>query len=304
VPLSYNDTSGEVALINADTDVGISYLEEENNDQVKIILAERAVSTAVLGFRSLERPVSVHDLVNALSTYCKHFSSRIDTASATATIASGSDGSASVSQTVGNNTPLLLHEFISVHRDKTLIKLECAPYHPLYINGISGTCATRASLAEIHIIAKETESRPVVTEIDAAEELNQATSNDMVSYPIGTIIWQIAMVGANGTILPNHSLDTAVKLKSLPRFPREYMRNHPEFLKLSGLILKQSMTIRQLQQATQLDIEVVTDFYNLVFSLGLSSIDKSADSAELYKKKNVERESLLSRLAKKLISAA
>ncbi|MBL1260615.1 MAG: hypothetical protein COB33_008810 [Thiotrichaceae bacterium] len=260
--------SGEVILINSDTDAGSDYLQQESPNQAKIVLAKNFIPTPQ-GTRLLERPVRIHDLVNAFNTVCERFQS-----STGKKIEIGHHANVSAStNTYTNNTPLLLHEFITACKKNGLIKLECPPYSPLYINGISPSVATRATLPEIHVIAREKDTPPQATALSAIEEYEQASSNGVNIYPINTVIWHTALVGAGGQILPNHSHDTPVKLKSMPRFPREYMRKHPEYLKMSALLTRKSMTANQLQQATQLDIKIVTDFYNLVYSLGLSTID-------------------------------
>jgi len=286
--------TGEVILINNDTDAGSDYLKQENTSQVKIILTKKLMPTT-LGTRLLERPVRIHDLVNAFNISCERFKSSTEK-----NIEIGSHADVSMLPTNTNNTPRLLHEFITACQKNGLIKLECPPYSPLYINGISRSVATRATLPEIHIIAREKETLPQITPLSAVEEYEQASSNGVNIYPINTVIWHTALVGANGTILPDHSHDTPVKLKSMPRFPREYMRKHPEYLKMSALLTRKSMTVNQLQQATQLDIKIITDFYNLVYALGLSTVDKQANTAALYKKKESKNSSLLARLAKKL----
>ncbi|MCF6323126.1 MAG: hypothetical protein L3J89_02180 [Gammaproteobacteria bacterium] len=286
--------SGEVILINNDTDAGADYLKKKNPDQTKIFLSEKFMPTPQ-GSRLLERPVRIHDLVNAFNISCEQFKS-----STKKNIKVGSHANISTSPVNTNNTPLLLHEFITACQKNGLIKLECPPYSPLYINGISRSVATRASLPEIHIIAREKDTLPQISPLSAVEEYEQASSNGVNIYPINTIIWHTAMVGANGKILPEHSHDTPVKLKSMPRFPREYMRKHPEYLKMSALLTRKSMTVNQLQQATQLDIKIITDFYNLVYALGLSAIDEKANTAEIYGNNKSKKSGLLSRLAKKL----
>lgn len=297
--LPENDASGDIALINGDAEAGLFYLKQESSEQFKIILASQFVSSA--GSRFLERPVRIHDVENALSLACQRYIPKI-TANNEAGSATGSSvqKQSSSSPVFSNNTPLLLHELITACKKNALIKLECSPYSPFYINGISRTVATKATLPEIHIIAKEKETRPSVTTLSASEEFEYASDNSMTVYPVNTVIWHTALVGAEGGILPEHTVDTPVKLKSLPRFPREYMRKHPEYLKMSAMLTRKSMTVRQLQQVTQLEEEAVIDFYNLVFSLGLSVIDESANATELYKKKQSKNSSLLSRLAKKL----
>jgi len=290
--------TGDVILVNADSDAGANYLKQEDTIQTKIIIAEN-FTLPPLGSRFIERPVRIHDMVNAFNIACERFKS-----STTSNIEIGSHSSVAANKRTqaeaNNNTPLLLHEFITACTKNSLIKLECKPYSPLFINGISRSVATRATLPEIHIIAKENETRLEMTALSAADEYEQASSSGVNIYPINTVIWHTALVGSTGVILPEHSNDTPVKLKSMPRFPREYMRKRPEFLKMSALLTRKSMTVNQLQQATQLDIKVVTDFYNLIFALGLSTIDETANTAELYQKKKSKNSSLLSRLAKKL----
>ncbi|VAW88464.1 hypothetical protein MNBD_GAMMA17-508 [hydrothermal vent metagenome] len=294
--------SGELILINSDTDAGSDYLKQENTSQVKIVLAEKFMSTTI-GTRLLERPVRIHDLVNAFNTSCERFKSSTEKNIKIGSHVPTKNHAPAPAPAQANNTPFLLHEFINVCKKNGLVKLECPPYSPLYINGIARSVATRATLPEIHIIAREKETRPQVTMLSAADEYEQASKNEVNIYPINTVIWHTALVGAEGVILPDHSHDTPVKLKSMPRFPREYMRKHPEYLKMSALLTRESMTANQLQQATQLDIKVVTDFYNLVFALGLSAIDEKVNTTMLYQKKKMKNSSLLARLAKKLSAA-
>lgn len=300
--LSEGDLTGHIILLNLDDQTALEYLEKETS-QYKIGLGTQYVPSTFQN-RFLKRPVRIQDLVDALGVACIHFKTR-DTES------SGESGQIpDVTEPVQindqqklketNNTALLLSELYKARKDNTLVRFECPPYKPLYINGITGSVSSHATLPEIHIIAKDKEMNPEVGVFSAEDEHEISLDSNVKEYPLNIIVWNVALAGSDGEIISRHSSDTPVKLKAMPRFPREYMRRHPEFMKLSALLVRRSMTINQLHQATQLNRDLITDFYNVVFALGLSTVDEKAKSAEIIDLGKRKNSSLLSRLAKKL----
>ncbi len=305
--LDESNRTGNVAIINVDSEVGTAYLDKHKPGQRLLILSD--TPTFQEGVLCLQRPARIQDFVSALNKICQR---AVAEAMPEAVIKAAEERLepkpeskatpkpqlVETKKVTSNSTHLLLHEILLAQKAKSLMQIQCPPFKPLYVCGKDGYVATDASFAEVHIMAKESSENLVTREFTEADFKQQ--TDGAQNHAVTTIIWHIALVGSNGVLLPDHSLDTAIKLAVLPRFPREYMHRHPEYLKIASLLTRQAMNIKQLQEVTQIRLSDIINFYNLVFALGLVRAVEKADSASFYATINHKRRSLFARIAKRL----
>lgn len=289
-----NGGEGDVAIINADSPEGRAYIESAPREQIKIVISEDYSLRE--GIKLLKPPVRIQDLADAMNASCRFMARKPaeDEQASPEKLTEPTDDS-------GNGTHWILHHLTTAVRSKAIMKLECPPYTPLLINGMNGSVATRASLAEIHIIARESGSSIRLSPI-SRDEFDRESAG-AASYQAAAIVWHVNLAGSNGNLIPGHTLETQIKLSSIPRFPREYMRRHPEFMKMSTLLLTQAMSVNELQIRTRVHINQIIDFHNLVCCLGLANVMKEANSAKLYENMKIDKSGLFSKLARKLALA-
>ena len=133
-------------------------------------------------------------------------------------------------------------------------------------------------------------------------KINQVDTGNASMTALPGFLWELA-VKASESILPaDLNSDTKISLKAWPNFTRHGFK--PEHLKIAALLAKVPVSINEIAEKTALDQQLVQQFVNGCYAVGLLSLNtqtaRETQSKPGGKQVSQEKKTLFKRLAYKL----
>lgn len=291
--LADGDSNGEIVFIDLDTDVGKSVFPQLRESQVKVIFSSDK-KVAGKNTISLRKPIRVTTLKDILVQICKQIYEYLDK------FHGGAQQAPMGAPDIQAKTQSDENAFQSLYRAKSeglCMKLSCADCPDIFVNGIEKTIFCLGEQTEI---AKYYfgEKKNISVQVLAEDELKKATQN-LTPHALGAELWQAGVVCSNGKLLPGLRTDVPAKLKAWPNFSRQGFK--PEYFKIAAIMAKQAMSIDELSKVTQVQLDIVIDFFNAAYAVDLvdTNLDGNKEQRE-QRQLSSERKTLLSKLAQRL----
>lgn len=111
-------------------------------------------------------------------------------------------------------------------------------------------------------------------------------------------LWELAVKTTDSILPADLTSETKISLKAWPNFTRHGYR--PEHLKIAALLAKQSISINVLVEKTALEVNLVQQFINGCYAVGLLNLNCQAERNPDVKQVSQEKKTIFKRLAYKL----
>lgn len=287
------NASGEIIFIDLDTDTGQSLFPQLRESQVKVVFSS---SQQVSGKNtvSLKKPVRVTTLKDILVQICRQIYEYLDKFQA------GGTQDASASPNAQDMSPLNENIFLTLYSAKKMgscRKLVCPGDPDVYVNGTEKTIFVDGNTSDLGKYYSGNQGAIRVSEIQE-NELKSAVRN-LTPHALDAELWQAGVLCSNGKLLPGQRTDMPVKLKAWPNFSRQGFK--PEYFKIAAYMAKQAISIDELSKVTQVQLNIVIDFFNAAFAVDLiETVTNNIVEHSQARQLSQERKTLLSKLAQRL----
>lgn len=260
--LEKGDTSGMLVLVDIDTSIGHDFYQ-----QVKAIHGQTLLllSTEIINehrYSVLRKPIRVQTLKDAL----------LDSYSLLTPQTVSQDTADNVQQTVPpilDPKTSLFFILLNAKQEKQIIQIFCYPHTSLFINSTEGIVATSASRETLRKVLSSLNSHMKITKLSTADF--EVLAKGQFILPLPHILWMAALYSSHGHLIPGHSEETLIQLKSWPNLSR--LECKMEHIKLASIMTSQPLTLKQIAEKTQLSWTTVVGFYNATYTMGLIVIN-------------------------------
>lgn len=286
--LHKDNTSGEIALVDVDTTAGQEFYEHFDVDSGQILLL---FSTKMLNEQHqvvILKPVRVQTLRDVLHDICK------ERLGHTNVDEQKPDKTGNTELVYSKNN--LFFTLINLKREKGLFQVFCHPYSPLFIDSEQGIIATSMPRETLRKIARS----PIMLMRSTTLSRNDfdILVKGQVILPLDNVLWSTGLYGSQGKLLEGHLQDVPVQLKQWPNLSR--LDFDPEHLTLASLMTGQVLTLRQVEQKSNLPWRTVVGFYNAAAATDLIVINPNDSTKVITAKKTPAKIGLFSKIAHRL----
>jgi hypothetical protein len=289
--LEMGNMNGNIVIADFDTQAGKEFFNHPNSTRkTALLLTEETINDPY--HLVLKKPVRVQtlkdvlaDLVNQVKPVAKTqpLMPQEKVAESTTSVPTASPAT---------NLFFILFKML---QEKQIVQIFCPPYSPLFVDGVNGIIASslsREGLRKLFV----SQSIPLKNMKLLSADFEVLAKGQLI-MPLNHILWGAALYGSHGQLLPEHSAEVQVKLKAWPNFSR--LEFEPVHMKLASMMTSQVLTLKQLQEKSQLPWETVVGFYNAAYAIGLVIINPT-NSATVAVKKAPIKSGLLAKLANRL----
>ena len=287
------NSNGEIVFIDLDTDVGQSIFPQLRESQVKVVFsADRKI--AGKNTVSLRKPVRVTTLKDILVQICQQIHEYLSKYQ--------QNGAQEVTLNREAKTRSQLNEnvFQNLFRAKNeglFMRLSCAGHPDVFVNGAEKTIFINGGQAEISKYYSRGQGA-IVANVLQENEFKSSVQN-LTPHALDAELWQAGVVCSNGKLLPGQRTDVPVKLKAWPNFSRQGFK--PEYFKIAAYMAKQAISIDELSKVTQVQLDIVIDFYNAAFAVDLIETHPGNARQQVQERQiSGDRKTLLGKLAQRL----
>lgn len=286
-----NHEESAIVVLDYDSESGKQVFATMRESQVKLVFSS-AQPINIKNTITLPKPIRVHTLKEILTQICRQLYDYIDKYEHNQTQASSSAQSGAA----GKTQNIFLHLF-DAKNNATILKLTHSSGANIYVNGQDKTLyvAGDSNILDAFIAAAAADINAQVLTADAFQQQVRGLS----PLALDGELWRSGISCSQGQLLPGHQADVPVKLRSWPNFSRQGFK--PEFFKVAAQMAKRAESLEALSRLTQVQLDVIIDFYNAAFALGLieSHQPQAAQPAQT-RELSSQRKSLLGKLAQRL----
>ena len=292
----------QLVVLDGDSDAGRAALGELNSNQVKLVMAEQAVTGKNIIY--IAKPVRVaelHQVLLRISRYLKLPQDKPATP-ATPTEAPKTQAAKEPGTSVAaaqSDHPL--YDSVFYHLLQCKQKQSCAQISDghgtsIFINGANRTVVARGDQAQIDALLAEPLSGLSVATLHCDGLASHPGAHNII--PLDTLLWEAAIRCSRGSLLPGHSAEKAIRLRAWPNFPRRGFKQ--AYFKLAAILARRTMSLKSLAAETHIPFDVVAAFYNAVSALGLVDNGNGDKATTKRNRPSDSRRTLLHKLAKRL----
>ncbi|ALG67310.2 hypothetical protein [Beggiatoa leptomitoformis] len=285
----------DITVVDVEQTDGKRFWEQAINDKKCVIAYARHNIYDAQWF--LPKPIRVQPLITLLNTLleCQNHASQIPLNNTTASqqplivktiIESLPPLVPQIPETSLNNannnfdpTQYLLGLLQKAIQTKKIQRFSCAGLPPVYISPTDRRCFTNKlgmSLSQLssaqkmmygayaeHIDSTELSIDMLLTEVD---------KNNLVLYPIETLLWITTLSASHGRLIVSYPSRCSVRLKQWPNFA--VLPHQPSHMNLAAFMLKNGVDLPTVAAKTQVELNVVIDFFNACQVLGLTQTEE------------------------------
>ncbi|VAW97798.1 hypothetical protein MNBD_GAMMA21-510 [hydrothermal vent metagenome] len=288
--LNPSDMSGEVIVMDIDDEDGKELYTKVRESQIKILLTNNPIVSK--NTISLKKPTRVTTLKEIMAQICKQLYEYI----ARHTQSQNSPESEKNNQTSPLESSLFQILFLAKKGGKYL-KITDPDGNNIFVDGSGKTVYSDSEqVIPTTFIVADTKNI-TVSEFNQKEFKSQV--KDITPHALDAELWHTGIECSKGKLLPGHRTDVAVKLKAWPNFSRQGFK--AEFFKIAAHIAKQPISLDELSKISQVPLNIIIDFYNAAFSVGLIDTDTANINRKIPQKcMPPTRKTLLGKLAERL----
>jgi len=283
--LNKGDNSGNIIIVNMDNPEGQNFYQTFKARKNQTLLALSSESLNDTRNVVLRKPVRVQTLKDVLLDLCTEKSKTLFDSYKTQTKAPSSPD---------KNLFFILLES---RDEKKIRQIFNPPFPAVYVNGFDNVIAFSGSKDSFR---KMMQAQPNQLEIKslAWADFNSLARGQIIT-PLADSLWTAAMFGSQGQIVQGHSPDAPILLKGWPNFSR--VEFDSEHMRMTSILSKQMLSLKQLHSKTQIDYNKIVAFYNALWSADLIQISPDYKPVKTEVKKTVVKKvSLFSKIASRL----
>jgi len=288
--LENNDTSGAIAIVDYDTEKGKSYYNQFDNAHGHAMLL---LTTETLNDQRnfvLKKPVRVQTLKDALSDIYAFLKP-------TKNIPASPPAKSTQTAAIANPShPPLFFILFKTLQEQQVVQIFCPPSALLFVDGINRIMACSLSQEALRKMIINPTSALKVTKLSAANF--EILAKGQMIIPLNHVLWTAALHGSYGQLLPEHAAEVPVQLKAWPNFSR--LEYEPVHMKLAALMTAQALTLKQIEQKTQLPWETIVSFYNAAYSTDLIIVNPDNLPIATTRKSSPAKLGLFAKIANRL----
>jgi hypothetical protein len=131
-----------------------------------------------------------------------------------------------------------------------------------------------------------------------ADKQNYDNSGYSTMTALSGFLWELAVKTSDSILPAGLASETKISLKAWPNFTRHGYR--PEHLKIAALLAKQSISLNVLVEKTALEEDLVQQFINGCYAVGLLNLNSQRERKTDVKQVSQEKKTIFKRLAYKL----
>jgi len=288
--LERGDPSGTLVLVDVDTSIGSDFYNQFDYPRNRIMLLLSSETINDQRNLILKKPIRVQTLKDTLYDLYVNFYPKVR-----------------VSETIPaqkniSTTPIDLQDttfFIlwKAKQEKQAVQIFCSPYSPLFVEGGRGIIATSASREILKKIIQSPPNRLRSTKLSTADF--DVLARGQLILPMTNVVWSAALYGSHGQLLPEHSPEIPVQLKAWPNFSR--LDFEPVHMRLASFMAARAMTLKQVEERSQVPYTTIVGFYNAAYAIDLVVINPINLPVTLSKKvPSSNKESIFTRIANRL----
>jgi hypothetical protein len=287
------NSNGEIVFIDLDTDVGQSLFPQLRESQVKIVFSTDK-KIAGKNTVSLKKPIRVTTLKDILVQICMQIYEYLNKYQENGTQQAQAKSEAKDIPALNGNV------FQNLYKAKSAglcMKMSYAGHPDVFVNGAEKTIFFNGERSEIGKYYSGDQSE-ICASVLQENELRNSVQN-LPPHALDAELWHAGVVSSNGKLLPGQRTDVPVKLKAWPNFSRQGFK--PEYFKIAAFMAKQAISIDDLSKVTQVQLDIVIDFFNAAFAVDLIET-QTGDAGQQVQERQLssDRKTLLSKLAQRL----
>ena len=283
--LDKDDTSGNIVIIDMDNQEGREFYQQfkaKKNQALLVLSSESLNDTKNVVLR---KPVRVQTLKDVLLDLCTEKSKTLF------------DSYKTQSEAPSSPDKNLFFILLESRDEKKIRQIFNPPFPAIYVNGFDNVIAFSGSKDNFRKMMQASSNQLEIKSL-AWADFNSLARGQIIS-PLADSLWTAAMFGSQGQIVQGHSADSPILLKGWPNFSR--VEFDSEHMRLTSIMSKQVLTLKQLQAKTQIDYNKIVAFYNALWSVNLIQISPDYKPAKTEAKKvTAKKPSLFSKIASRL----
>ena len=291
--ITYQVYEGEPArahllILDEDSAEGRQALRHSRPGQVKLVVSTRPASAKkTIG---MPRPVELGVLKTILKKLYEKLQGQL-----AAQQQAGTNRQSAV--TNGILTETLFNILLDAKTQKQILRLQCKTIPDIFIDGRNHCLATTATEHEIKQLVATPTRELVLTRMNP--DSFAVHSNDMSIQSLYNLLWLAGIKCSSGKLLEGHELETPFRLRAWPNFTRNsFIAEH---FKLAAILAKQTLTLSQLAELTQVALPEVINFYNAAYAVDLIEFRTASDvMAVRSAPRNPAKQGLLAKIAQRL----
>lgn len=275
-------------ILDEESAEGKHALKHSRPGQVKLVLSNKP--TAAKNTIGIPRPIEL----NILKSVLKKLYAKLQAQSVAQQVR---DRGTQPTHDAEILTASLFNILLEAKAQRQILHLQCNQLPDFFIDGRNHCLATTASDTETIALINASPDSFTITRMNP--DSFAVHSNDMNIQSLYNLLWLAGIKCSNGKLLPEHNLETPFRLRAWPNFTRNsFIAEH---LKLAAMLAKQTMTLAQLAETTQVAIQEVINFYNAAYAVDLIEYKAIAEVAAAPRQpRNLARQGLLAKIAKRL----
>lgn len=260
--LEKGDTSGTLLLVDIDTPAGRDFYTHFDYPRHRTMLLLSSETINDQRNLVLKKPIRVQTLKDVLYDLCTNLDQKVSTQPPPSLRKNTS------------STPIKLQETLffilfKSKQEKQAIQIFCSPYSPLFVEGARGIIATSASRDILKKIIQSPPHQLRSTKLSNSDF--DVLAKGQLILPMTSILWSAALYGSHGQLIPDHSPEIPIQLKAWPNFSR--LDFEPMHIRLASLMAARAITLRQIEEKSQIPYATIAAFYNAAWATDLLVIN-------------------------------
>lgn len=292
--LDKNDISGAIVIVDYDTERGKNYYNQFDNAHGHAMLL---LTTETLNDQRnfvLKKPVRVQTLKDVLSDIYAFLKPAKNTVVQKPAISATELTQPPTSAT--SSHPPLFFILFKASQEQQVMQIFCPPNALLFVDGINRIVACSLSQEALRKMILNPTCSLKMTKLSPANF--EVLAKGQLIMPLSHLLWTAALHGSYEQLLPEHSVEIPVQLKAWPNFSR--LEYEPAHMKLAALMTAQALTLKQIEQKTQLRWETIVSFYNAAYSTELVIINPANLPVATARKSSPAKLGLFAKIANRL----
>lgn len=260
--LEKGDTTGTLLLVDIDTPAGRDFYTHFDYPRHRTMLLLSSETINDQRNLVLKKPIRVQTLKDVLYDLCTNLNQKVSVPE-----------SPSLRKNT-SSTPIKLQETLffilfKSKQEKQAIQIFCSPYSPLFVEGTRGIIATSASRDILKKIIQSPPHQLRSTKLSSSDF--DVLAKGQLILPMTSILWSAALYGSHGQLIPDHSPEIPIQLKAWPNFSR--LDFEPVHIRLASLMAARAITLRQIEEKSQIPYATIVAFYNAAWATDLLVIN-------------------------------
>jgi len=283
--LPIQDTRGHLVVIDMDSTDSETILNSLRPGQVKLVLSPRHMKGTNLV--SIKKPIRVDSFKDVLLKICNKMYGQIGTSATPShvTLPASPSGFAGFMQ-----------QLIQIKNNNQYCIIHLQNRQDLVIDGERQMLLSRESFENI-ISSNLSLFEQAKIEL-LSEKLSQSDMGNTTMTALAGFLWELAVKTSESILPAGVGEESKFSLKAWPNFTRHGFK--PEHLKIAALLAKQAVSINTITEKTGLEQPLVQQFVNGCYAVGLLNLNSKLTAKSQNKPVDVEKKTLMKRLAYKL----